>query len=218
MLCAETARAVFSVQTFLSVLEYVGVLACAISGLRISTAKHFDMFGAYVVGLVTAIGGGSLRDAMLGVPMFWMRQPGYLVCTFFAVVVVWAFGRRIVNENIVLGVQKSFAIGHAWWIAVVMGMITGAAGGVMRDVLVNDVPLIFRSELYATASMLGALVYCGAHSLGFDLRICAVAGGAVVVATRILAVRYRWALPKLTGRSQVRRFSHRLREKPASPR
>lgn len=223
MLGAETARAVFSVQTFLSVLEYVGVLACAISGLRISTAKHFDMFGAYVVGLVTAIGGGSLRDAMLGVPMFWMRQPGYLVCTFCAVVVVWAFGRRIVNENItwfvfdtiglalftVLGVQKSFAIGHAWWIAVVMGMITGAAGGVMRDVLVNDVPLIFRSELYATASMLGALVYCGAHSLGFDLRICAVGGGLSVVALRILAVRYRWALPKLTGRSQVRRLAHR---------
>ena len=227
MLFADAVGAVFSVHSFLAVLEYVGVLACAISGLRISTAKHFDMFGAYVVGLVTAIGGGSLRDVMLGVPMFWMQQPGYLVCTFFAVVVVWAFGRRIVNENItwfvfdtiglalftVLGVQKSFANGHAWWIAVVMGMITGAAGGVMRDVLVNDVPLIFRSELYATASMLGALAYCGAHALGVDLRICAIGGGLVVVAMRILAQRYKWALPKLTGRSQVHRLAaHRRRD------
>ena len=139
---------------------------------------------------------------------------------------MWAFGRRIVSENItwfvfdtiglalftVLGVQKSFANGHAWWIAVVMGMITGAAGGVMRDVLVNDVPLIFRSELYATASMLGALAYCGAHALGVDLRICAVGGGLVVVAMRILAQRYKWALPKLTGRSQVHRLAHRRRD------
>ena len=88
-----------------------------------------------------------------------------------------------------------------------------AAGGVMRDVLVNDVPLIFRSELYATASMLGALAYCGAHALGVDLRICAIGGGLVVVAMRILAQRYKWALPKLTGRSQVHRLAaHRRRD------
>lgn len=210
-------QSLFSVQTFVTVMEYIGVLAGAISGIRISSAKHFDVFGAYVVGLVTAIGGGSLRDAMLGAPMFWMRQPGYLVCTFCAVFLVWAFGRRIVHDNLtwfvfdtiglalftVLGVQKSLEMGHEWWIAVVMGMITGAAGGVLRDVLVNDVPLIFRSELYATASMLGAGAYCVAYTLDVDMRVCSALGGGVVVAVRFLAMRFRLSLPKISNRANI---------------
>ena len=215
-------QSLFSIQTFVSLLEYAGVLASAISGIRISTAKHFDVFGAYVVGLVTAIGGGSLRDGMLGMPMFWMRQPGYLICTFCAVLVVWAFGRKIVNENFtwfvfdtiglaiftVLGAQKSLSCGHTWWVAVLLGTITGAAGGVMRDVLVNDVPLIFRSELYATSSALGAGSYCVAYFLDVDLRICAVLGGVVVIAMRFISVHYHLSLPKLSNRANIKHLGH----------
>ena len=210
--------ALFSVDTFLTVLEYVGALACAISGIRISSAKQFDLFGAYVVGLVTAIGGGTLRDIMLGVPMFWVSQPGYLINTFIALLVVWTFGRRIIKDNItwfifdtiglamfsVIGVQKSLICGHSWWVAVVMGTITGAAGGVMRDVLVNTVPLIFRSELYATASACGGVASSLCLRLGCDPRLCAIIGGLTVVALRLAAIRFKIALPKMTGRAHLR--------------
>ena len=208
----------FSVEMFLTVLEYIGALAGAISGIRISSAKQFDLFGAYVVGVVTAIGGGTLRDIMLDVPMFWMTQPGYLVTTFVALLVVWVFGKRIIKDNItwfifdtiglamfsVIGVQKTLACGHAWWVAVVMGTITGAAGGVMRDVLVNTVPLIFRSEPYATASACGCVVYILCQRAGGDPRLCAILGGLAVVLLRLVAIRFKIALPKMTGRAHLR--------------
>lgn len=222
----DAIQSILSIDSFVAVLEYIGVLAGAISGIRISTAKHFDVFGAYVVGLVTAIGGGSLRDGVLDVPMFWMQQPGYLICTFCAVLVVWAFGRRIVNENFtwfvfdtiglaiftVIGVQKSLSCGHSWWVAVMLGTITGAAGGVMRDVLVNDVPLIFRSELYATSSAFGACCYCVAYYLDVDLRICAIIGGVLVMSMRFLSVHYHLSLPRLSSRANIKHIGgHRRR-------
>ena len=135
--------------------------------LRIRKRKRFrfDWFGAYVVGLATAIGGGTIRDVLLDVTPGWMTNPIYLICTGLALIWVICFGRWLIRLNntffifdtiglalfTVVGVGKSIALGYPFWVAIIMGSITGAAGGVIRDVFINEIPLIFRKEIYAMA-------------------------------------------------------------------
>ena len=147
--------------TFVQVLDFIGTLAFAISGIRLASAKRFDLFGAYVVGVTTAIGGGTLRDLMLGQSPFWMTNPFYLVCSAIALLWVMAFRRMLVRQNntwflfdtiglalfTVTGIEKTITAGFPFWTAIIMGTITGAGGGVFRDVFINEVPLIFRKEI-----------------------------------------------------------------------
>ena len=137
--------------TFLFIIEVLGTIAFAISGIRLSAARHFDWFGAYVVGLITAIGGGTLRDVLLDIPVFWMQTPMYLAVTGISLLVVILFKRALVGGMrtlflfdaiglalfVVIGIQKSLACGYPMWVAIVMGVITGSFGGVVRDILVN---------------------------------------------------------------------------------
>ena len=143
---------------FLTLIDYLGTFAFAISGIRLASAKKFDWFGAYVVGLVTAVGGGTLRDMMLGVTPFWMMQSSYLIVTAFALVCVIVFGRYLIRMHntififdaiglglfTVVGIGKTLSLGFPIWVAIIMGALTGAAGGVLRATLINEVPLIFR--------------------------------------------------------------------------
>ncbi|MBR4846326.1 MAG: TRIC cation channel family protein, partial [Bacteroidaceae bacterium] len=146
--------------SIMEIFDFIGTFAFAISGIRLASAKQFDLFGAYVVGVVTAIGGGTLRDLMLGVTPIWMTNPMYLICSGIALLWVVVFEKRLVRRKVtffifdtiglalftVVGVEKSLALGFPLWVAVVMGTITGAAGGVFRDVFINEIPLIFRKE------------------------------------------------------------------------
>ena len=157
---------------FITLLDYVGTFAFAISGIRLASAKKFDWFGAYVVGFTTAIGGGTLRDVMLSTTPFWMLDSVYLVVTAIALGIVIALGRYLIRLNntffvfdaiglglfTVVGIEKTLAAGFPLWVAVIMGTITGAAGGVLRDILINEVPLIFRKEIYALACVFGGVV------------------------------------------------------------
>ena len=155
--------------TFPSIIEILGTLAFAISGIRLASAKRFDWFGAYVVGLITAIGGGTIRDLLLDTTAFWMLNSIYLTVTAVALLLVIIFGRYLIRLNntffifdtiglalfVVVGIQKTIAADFPFWIAIIMGTITGAAGGVLRDILINEVPLIFRKEIYAMACVFG---------------------------------------------------------------
>ena len=137
--------------TFVQILDFIGTFAFAISGIRLASAKRFDWFGAYVVGLATAIGGGTIRDVLLDVTPGWMTDPIYLICTGLALLWVICFGRWLIRLNntffifdtiglalfTVVGVGKSIALGYPFWVAIIMGSITGAAGGVIRDVFIN---------------------------------------------------------------------------------
>ena len=159
--------------TFPSIIEILGTLAFAISGIRLASAKRFDWFGAYVVGLITAIGGGTIRDLLLDTTAFWMLNSIYLTVTAVALLLVIIFGRYLIRLNntffifdtiglalfVVVGIQKTIAADFPFWIAIIMGTITGAAGGVLRDILINEVPLIFRKEIYAMACVFGGIVY-----------------------------------------------------------
>ena len=157
--------------TFLQIIDFIGTFAFAISGIRLASAKRFDWFGAYVVGAATAIGGGTLRDVMLDVPVFWMHDGIYLSCTALALLWVILFRRFLVHMHntffifdaiglalfTIVGIQKTIDCGLPIWVAVVMGTMTGAAGGVIRDVLINEEPLIFRKEIYAMACVVGGV-------------------------------------------------------------
>ncbi len=201
--------------TFVQILDFVGTFAFATSGIRLASAKRFDWFGAYVVGLVTAVGGGTIRDLLLGVTPAWMLDPIYLTCTALALVWVICFARYLIHLNntffifdsiglalfTVVGVGKSVALGFPFWVAIVMGTMTGAAGGVIRDVFINEIPLIFRKEIYAMACVVGGVVYWGCHLLGLDTVVTQVISGVSVLVTRILAVKYQICLPVLKGES-----------------
>ncbi|MDD5871118.1 MAG: trimeric intracellular cation channel family protein [Bacteroidales bacterium] len=193
------------------ILEIIGTIAFAISGIKLAAAKKFDWFGAYIVGLMTAIGGGTLRDILLDTTPFWMVNGWYLTVTGLSLLYVILFRRQLERMSstilifdtiglalfVVIGIQKTLTFDYPMWVAIIMGTLTGAFGGVVRDILLNDVPLIFRKDIYGTACIAGGIVYwlmivCDAEPLLQQLS-CAF----TVIIIRLLAVKYNWAIPVL---------------------
>lgn len=193
------------------ILEMLGTLAFAISGIRLASAKRFDWFGAYVVGFTTAIGGGTLRDLMLSQTPFWMLDSVYLIVTAIALGIVIVLGRYLIRLNntffifdaiglglfTVVGIEKTLAAGFPLWVAVIMGTMTGAAGGVLRDILINEEPLIFRKEIYALACVFGGFVFWGCRQAGLEGATLQIVTAVAVIAMRIVAVRFGLKLPIL---------------------
>lgn len=197
--------------TFLFLAELLGTIASAISGIRLAATKKFDWFGAYIVGLVTAIGGGTLRDLLLDIPVFWMQSWWYLAVTALSLLTVIVFRHKLVSRErilfvfdsiglamfCVIGIQKSLAIEYPMWVALAMGVITGAFGGVLRDILINEEPMVFRKDIYATACIAGALVYWLMLELGLPSYVQQLSCAFTVIALRVLALRYSLSLPTL---------------------
>ena len=193
------------------IIEFLGTFAFAISGIRHAAAKNFDWFGGYVCGIAVAIGGGTIRDVMLGTTPFGMTSPFYMLCTALPLVLVVTFAKWIeplknacfVFDTLglalftIAGIQKSVMFGQPYWVAIIMGCITGAAGGVIRDVLLNNEPVIFRKEIYAIASVIGGVAYWIVIHLDNSIELAAIVSFAVTVTIRFLAVRYHLSLPKL---------------------
>lgn len=209
--------------TFVQILDFIGTFAFAVSGIRLASAKRFDWFGAFVCGFAVAVGGGTIRDVLLDVTPAWMTNPIYLLCTALALVWVIIFGKHLIHLNnalftfdaiglalfTVVGMGKALSLGHPWWVAIIMGSITGAAGGVIRDVLINETPLIFRKEIYAMACVMGGTVYwiCS-QFLHTEPFICQIAGGVTVFVVRVLSVRFNICLPTLSGHDNEKDNSH----------
>ncbi len=204
------------IRFFIRVLEFIGTFAGAISGVRLASAKRFDWFGASVIGFITAVGGGTLRDILLRVEPFWMSDPFYIVSSGLAVVAVGLFGRRFISGQItwfvfdtvsisvfmVIGVQKAILYGYSsWWCAIMLGVITAVFGGIMRDICINDVPLIFRKELYALACAAGGVLFFVLPLAGVEnLAARNVLSVGLIFVIRALAIKYHWGVPVLTGR------------------
>ena len=197
--------------TFLFIIEVLGTIAFAISGIRLAATKNFDWFGAYTVGLVTAIGGGTMRDILLDIPVFWMQTWWYLAVTALSLATVIVFRNKLVSRErilflfdsvglalfCVIGIQKTLATGYPMWVATIMGVITGAFGGVIRDIPINEEPLVFRKDVYATACLAGALVYWVIMILGGSPLLQQITCAIVVIGLRILALKYSLQLPVL---------------------
>ena len=164
-------------------------------------------------GFVTAVGGGTIRDLLLDVTPFWMLQSSYLIVTALALGFVILFGRYVIRLNntffifdaiglglfAVVGIEKSITYGYPMWVGLIMGTLTGAAGGVLRDTLINEVPLIFRKEIYALACVFGGLVYYLCLYSGLNSTLTQIIGAVSVILIRILAVKYHISLPNLKG-------------------
>ena len=195
------------------IIEFLGTFAFAISGIRHAAAKQFDWFGGYVCGIAVAIGGGTIRDVMLATTPFWMTNPIYMICTAMALVFVIIFAKHMeglrntwfVFDTLglalftIAGIQKSLAFGQPFWVAIIMGCITGSAGGVIRDVLLNNEPVIFQREIYAMATLLGGITYWFLDYLQLPIEVTVIASFMVTCLMRFLAVRYHLALPKLNA-------------------
>jgi uncharacterized membrane protein YeiH len=193
------------------IIEFLGTFAFAISGIRHAAAKHFDWFGGYVCGIAVAIGGGTIRDVMLGVTPFWMTNPFYMICTALALIFVIIFAKHMeglrntwfVFDTLglalftIAGIQKSLLFGQPYWVAIIMGCITGSAGGVIRDILLNNVPVIFHKEIYAMAAVLGGITYWFLDILMVPIEATVIASFMVTCLIRFLAVRYHLSLPTL---------------------
>ena len=197
--------------TFVDIIDYLGTFAFAISGLRLASEKQFDLCGAFIVGLATAVGGGTIRDVMIGVSPFWMHQWIYLFIVLLAVL-AFLFLHKFISEIAqtiflfdtiglglftIVGFQKTFDAGFPFYTCIIMGMCTGAAGGVIRDILINEVPLIFRRDIYAIACLVGGLFYTYALKYGAPIIIAQSGCALMVILIRLFAVRYHWQLPLL---------------------
>ena len=199
------------VRTVQTVIEILGTLAFAISGIRHAAAKHLDWFGGFVCGFAVAIGGGTLRDVMLGLPPFWMTSPLYIICTIVAQVFVisctkllrpldnawFLFDTLGLASFTITGIQKTLECGYPFWVAIIMGCITGAAGGVIRDVLLNKTPVVLRKEIYASASIFGGILYWMLDALRTNVAVTVVIVFLFIVIVRIFAVKYHISLPVL---------------------
>lgn len=203
--------------TVIRLLELLGTFAFAVSGIKLAAGKRIDWFGAYVIGLVTAIGGGTLRDLLLDTTPFWMLNVSYLVTTGVALLAALLLRERLFNLArtlflfdavglglfTVAGISKTLAMGWAPWVAIVMGTITGTVGGVLRDVLLNELPLLFRKDIYALACIAGGLVFFGCYQVQLLTPLAELIAVFTITLTRIIAVKYQAHLPLILDRHEA---------------
>lgn len=196
---------------FTILLDLLGTFAFAVSGIRLASGKQIDWFGAYIIGLVTAIGGGTLRDLLLDVTPFWMLDVKYLLTTAIALIAVLLFRDKLFKWGstlflfdtiglglfTIVGITKSVDADLPFWVSIIMGTITGSVGGVIRDVLLNDVPLIFRKDIYALACIAGGGVYFLCIYLNIPSGITETIAAMTVIVFRLLAVKFHIHLPQL---------------------
>lgn len=200
-----------------SVLEHFGIAVAAITGVLAARGKRIDLFGVLVLALVTAYGGGTVRDLLMGdLPPVWLRSSAYLLnATLTALVTFFVVRLRSLPERVLLvadafalalftliGVRKGITLDFTPSVAILLGIITGVAGGILRDVLLGEVPLVFRREinLYATAALGGAALYVGLHAAGTAEEIATTAGVILTLALRLAGIRWKIGLPLLEAR------------------
>jgi len=194
---------------FTTLLELIGTFAFAISGIRLASGKQIDWFGAYLIGLVTAIGGGTVRDLLLDLTPFWMLDGNYFLTTGIALLAAFIFKDKIFKLGntlflfdaiglglfTVVGISKSIEVGLPFWVCIVMGTITGSLGGVMRDVLINEVPLLLRKDIYALACLAGGIVYFACIKLNLPISLTEFIAAFTVIVVRIIALKFHIHLP-----------------------
>lgn len=193
------------------VIEILGTISFAISGSFAAMQKRLDPFGVLIIAFVTAIGGGTVRDLLLGdTPVAWMRDVNYCLLILVTSLLTIFFKTQIKRFKITLflfdslglglfalvGVQKGIVFGLSPGICVALGTITGCFGGVIRDTLLNTIPLIFRKEIYATACILGGILYFTLLYFNLEADIAKIVVIAFIVALRIIVVKYKLALPR----------------------
>lgn len=197
--------------TLLEALYFAGLTASAMTGALAAGRRSMDWVGVLIVSAVTALGGGTTRDVLLGhYPLSWVAAPWQLAVTSGAAILTIIVARYLHHlrrtfilldaiglvVTTLIGCDIALQMGLPVSIVVLAGMITGCVGGVLRDVLCNQVPLLFSSELYASVSVLAGAIYVGGLALDLDHGTVTIAAVAAGLTLRLLAVRYHWGTPK----------------------
>jgi uncharacterized membrane protein YeiH len=202
-------------ETLSMVLDYLGVGFFAVSGALAAVERRQDAIALLFFGAITGIGGGTLRDLLIGAPVFWVRQPGYLVVCMAAAGLVWLSRGRVAGAKsllwmdavglsayAVVGAAKAAAAGLGGPVCVTMGVLTACFGGVLRDVLSEQPSVLLRREIYITAAIAAASVYVGSSAAGLNHAACVVLGMASGFGLRAGAILKGWRLPVVETRTR----------------
>lgn len=198
----------FSAAQLIHVVDLLGTFVFAVSGWLVASKKQLDFFGASVISFITAVGGGTIRDLLIGsTPVGWMHDLSYLIVIGIGIMSAIFFKKAFeklrktmmlfdsigIGLFAILGLEKTLAIGLPPVVAVMMGTISAVFGGVLRDTLVNEIPLIFRKEIYATVCIAGGLLYLLLKEIGLDQDWNIIVTICFTISLRILAVVYNWS-------------------------
>lgn len=201
-------------ETVTTALDWLGIVVFAVTGSLVASRKQMDVVGFALLGTVTGIGGGTLRDVLLGLPVFWIREPAYLVtCVLVSGLVfvtahipqsryrflLWldAVGLALFA---VTGAEKAIHAGAGAIVAVAMGVITGTFGGIVRDLLGGESPVILSREIYVSAALVGATIFVAMMSMGAPREFAVGTGFAIGLAVRAAALHRGWSLPRYRPR------------------
>lgn len=192
------------------IIDVCGTFAFAMSGVMSAIERKFDLFGTIILAFATALGGGTLRDVLIGsTPVAWMNSNLHIYIILSTIPLAYFFFRTLVRLKrtffifdtlgiglfTVLGMEKAIEMGLSPLVSVMMGVVTAVFGGVIRDVLSSKVPLIFQKEIYAFACLSGALTYLGLNSLQANETFSLFFSVGVVITIRQLAIHYQWSIP-----------------------
>ncbi len=194
----------------LYIIDILGTMVFAISGAMTAYERKLDVFGISAVAFITALGGGTLRDVLIGsTPVAWMNNSLYLIMILAGITLALTFKQKLqklrrtfflfdtigIAVFTVLGLQKSLDIGISPTISILMGMVSAVFGGVIRDIVCNEIPLIFRKEIYALTCIAGGMLYVGLIALKVPSEINVISTTAFIITFRILAFKLKWKLP-----------------------
>jgi uncharacterized membrane protein YeiH len=200
----------------LQILDYVGTMAFAVSGALKGVRKELDIFGVVVLAVVTAIGGGTIRDTLLDLPVFWLADSTYVLLSLAMAIGVFVLFRlaQKTERSVLLfdalglgvftaiGAMKAAAAGLGIVGMVTMALLTGVGGGVLRDVLAGDVPVVLREEIYASASIAGGLIFALAAHVGLPEAVGVTVAVIITVAIRVVSIYMGWRLPSRPARKE----------------
>lgn len=202
--------------------DLCGTAVFALSGALAAGRHRMDPFGVIVLASVTAVGGGSIRDALLGAtPVFWIRDPNYIIVILLTVLLTMLVVRRpkrVPQHTLpvadalglalftVIGAEKALSLELGGMIAVVMGLITGVGGGIIRDLLCRQVPMILRTEIYATASILGGISYTLSLHLGMQDKYALVLAMLIALGIRLAAIKWHLSLPAFDLKNNLQKM------------
>ncbi len=204
-------------QSLIYILDLFGVAVFAITGSLAAGRKHMDLFGVVVLAIVTALGGGTIRDLVIGAkPVFWVSDPLYLFIATATAIAIFFIGRFYDLPNYTLltadafglavftivGAERALAFGISPGIAIVMGIMTGVAGGMLRDVLSGEVPLILSREIYATASLCGAIVFIVVYQSLDNHAFAVIASIIATLSLRLSAIKWNLSLPHFVSHGE----------------
>ncbi len=195
--------------TALLIADLAGVFVFALSGALAAARKQMDIFGYMVLAVLPAVGGGTVRDLVLNTSVFWVEQSIYILVAVGAGVLTFLISVRVGKRYIVLewadaiglslfcvlGASKALSLTNDPVLAVTLGVVTAVVGGILRDIVCNEIPLILKREIYATAAMIGAVVYCLCIALNVTEELALFFGGGCAFAVRSMALAFGWSLP-----------------------